>query len=96
MKNIERFLNEEISASKLAELVPNKLDLIGGFANIIDALLKPVSNGHWIVSSSECSELEVCDAKNTGRFFVAYGGLGFVVRYPESLKILKQKAEKSK
>jgi hypothetical protein len=51
---------------------------------LIDQL---VTEGGAIVSSGECSEMEIADAQATGRFSVREDGMGFVRRYAEWLAL---------
>lgn len=51
---------------------------------LIDQL---VTEGGAIVSSGECSEMEIADAQATGRFSVREDGTGFVRRYAEWLAL---------
>ena len=43
------------------------------------------SKGGAIVSSNDCSHIEIADARANGRMFVREDGLGFVLRHPEWL-----------
>ena len=52
--------------------------------NIISRLL---SGGGAIVSSNDCSELEIADAMATGRMLVRDDGMGFVCRTKEWLAL---------
>lgn len=51
---------------------------------LIDQLAK---EGGAIVTSAECSEMEIADAQATGRFAVREDGIGFVRRYAEWLSL---------
>jgi hypothetical protein len=51
---------------------------------LIDQL---VTEGGAIVTSGECSEMEIADAQATGRFSVREDGIGFVRRYAEWLAL---------
>jgi hypothetical protein len=44
------------------------------------------ADGGAIVTSGECSEMEIADAQATGRFYVREDGIGFVRRYSEWLR----------
>ena len=48
--------------------------------------LEKLRDGGAIVSSNECSELEIANARTTDRFFVDDDGFGYVWRTPEWLK----------
>ncbi len=58
---------------------------------LIDQL---VTDGGAIVSSGECSEMEIANAKATGRFSVREDGMGFVRRSKEwlALQLAREKA----
>ena len=58
---------------------------------LIDQL---VTEGGAIVSSGECSEMEIANAKATGRFSVREDGMGFVRRTAEwvALQLAREKA----
>lgn len=45
-----------------------------------DILARLVENGGAIVSSGDCSELEIADARVRGDFYVDDAGLGYVLR----------------
>lgn len=53
-------------------------------SKLIDQL---VTEGGAIVTSDECSEMEIADAQATGRFSVREDGIGFVRRYAEWLAL---------
>jgi len=57
---------------------------------LIDQL---VTDGGAIVSSGECSEMEIADAQATGRFSVREDGMGFVRRYAEWLALQLEREE---
>jgi hypothetical protein len=44
-----------------------------------------VNEGGAIVTTNECSEMEIADAKATGRMTVDENGIGYVRRYREWL-----------
>jgi hypothetical protein len=46
-------------------------------------------DGGALVSSNDCSEIELADAKSTGRFAVDDDGFGFVLRAKEWLALQK-------
>ena len=48
-----------------------------------------ITEGGAIVTSDACSEMEIADARATGRFSVNEDGIGFVRRYQEWLAISK-------
>lgn len=48
--------------------------------------LEKLRSGGAIVSSNECSQMELADANITGRFFIDEDGYGYVWRTPEWLK----------
>jgi hypothetical protein len=58
---------------------------------LIDQL---VTDGGAIVSSGDCSEIEIANAKATGRFSVRDDGMGFVRRSKEwlALQLAREKA----
>lgn len=58
---------------------------------LIDQL---VTDGGAIVSSGDCSEIEIANAKATGRFSVRDDGMGFVRRTSEwlALQLAREKA----
>lgn len=58
---------------------------------LIDQL---VTEGGAIVSSVECSEIEIANAQATGRFSVREDGMGFVRRTSEwlALQLAREKA----
>lgn len=58
---------------------------------LIDQL---VTDGGAIVSSGDCSEIEIANAKATGRFTVRDDGMGFVRRSKEwlALQLAREKA----
>ncbi len=58
---------------------------------LIDQL---VTDGGAIVSSGDCSEIEIANAKATGRFTVRDDGMGFVRRTKEwlALQLAREKA----
>lgn len=58
---------------------------------LIDQL---VTDGGAIVSSGDCSEIEIANAKSTGRFTVRDDGMGFVRRTKEwlALQLAREKA----
>lgn len=45
-----------------------------------ELLRRLVENGGAIVSSGDCSTLEIADARARGDFYVDEGGLGYVLR----------------
>jgi len=50
-------------------------------------LLKTMSiQGGCLVSSADCSEMEIADAQVRGDWYVTEGGMGYVLRLPEWLK----------
>ncbi|MEI6870722.1 MAG: hypothetical protein WCL08_00430 [Verrucomicrobiota bacterium] len=49
-----------------------------------------VEQGGAIVLTSECSEMEIADARATGRMSVDDDGIGYVRRYCEWLAMHKQ------
>jgi hypothetical protein len=50
----------------------------------IKLLLAKLSlEGGCLVSSADCSEIEIVDARQRGDFYVQDGGLGFVRRLPD-------------
>jgi hypothetical protein len=49
-------------------------------------LEKLKSEGGAIVTSDMCSEIEMAEARVTGRWWVDEDGIGYVLRYPEWLK----------
>ena len=53
-----------------------------------------VTEGGAIVSSGECSEMEISNAQATGRFAVRDDGMGFVRRSKEwlALQLAREKA----
>jgi hypothetical protein len=54
----------------------------------IDQLINQLAaEGGAIVTSGECSEMEIADAQATGRFAVREDGIGFVRRYAEWLAL---------
>lgn len=53
---------------------------------LIDQLAR---EGGALVSSNDCSEMEIADAQATGRFSVTDAGLGFVLRSKEWLALQK-------
>ena len=57
-----------------------------------------VTDGGAIVSSSDCSEIEITNAQATGRFSVREDGMGFVLRSKEwlSLQLAREKAHPNK
>lgn len=61
---------------------------------LIDQL---VTEGGAIVTSGECSEMEIADAQATGRFSVREDGIGFVRRYSEwlALQLDREKAQET-
>lgn len=58
---------------------------------LIDQL---VTDGGAIVSSGDCSEIEIANAQATGRFSVRDDGMGFVRRSKEwlALQLAREKA----
>lgn len=52
-----------------------------------------VTEGGAIVTSGECSEMEIADAQATGRFSVREDGIGFVRRYAEWLALQLEREE---
>ncbi len=60
-------------------------------SHLIDQLVK---EGGAIVSSGDCSEMEIADARATGRFAVRDDGMGFVLRSKEwlALQLAREKA----
>jgi len=64
----------------------------------IDQLIQQlVTDGGAIVSSGECSEMEIANAQATGRFSVREDGMGFVRRTKEwlALQLAREKATSS-
>ena len=59
-----------------------------------DLIEQLVTEGGSIVSSGDCSEMEIADAKATGRFMVRDDGMGFVRRSKEwlALQLAREKA----
>ncbi len=55
-----------------------------------------VTEGGAIVTSGECSEMEIADAQATGRFSVREDGIGFVRRYAEWLAIQSDRQRSNK
>ena len=53
-----------------------------------------ITDGGAIVSSNECSEIEIANAQATGRFMVRDDGMGFVRRSKEwlALQLAREKA----
>lgn len=60
-------------------------------SQLIDQL---VTEGGAIVSSGDCSEMEIANAQATGRFSVREDGMGFVRRSKEwlALQLAREKA----
>jgi hypothetical protein len=52
-------------------------------------------SGGAIVSSNDCSEIEIADARATSRFAVDEDGFGFVLRSKEWLDLQKAREEAS-
>lgn len=52
----------------------------------MENFLFKLRSGGAIVSSNECSEIEISNARVTDRFFVDNDGYGYVWRTPEWLK----------
>jgi len=57
---------------------------------LIDQLIR---EGGAIVSSAECSDMEIAVAQSVGRFSVDENGFGFVRRPKEWLAIVKRREE---
>ena len=55
---------------------------------------KIVTEGGALVSSNDCSEMEIADAQDTGRFSTNDDGMGFVLRSKEwlALQMAREKA----
>jgi hypothetical protein len=61
-------------------------------AETADQLLtRLVTQGGAIVSSSECSPMEIADARARGDFYVDADGLGYVLRLKKWLDLVKQR-----
>lgn len=60
----------------------------------IQLLGKLITDGGAIVSSNECSEMEIANAQATGRFAVDAEGFGYVRRTKEwlALQLVREKA----
>lgn len=54
--------------------------------NALEFLKKVANEGGAIVSSNECSEMEIVNARATDRFYVDEDGMGYVWRIPAWLK----------
>jgi hypothetical protein len=57
----------------------------------LDLIEKLTAEGGAIVTSNECSELEIGDARITGRFSVRDDGIGLVLRTKEWLALQKSR-----
>jgi len=55
-----------------------------------DLLNKLVRDGGAIVSSGECSEMEISDARARGDFYVDDNSMGYVLRHKEWLARVKR------
>ena len=64
--------------------------------DIMELISDLASKGGAIVSSNECSEIEITDARITGRFVALPDGLGFVRRTKEWLDINKKREWKER
>ena len=83
MKYIHQYLKGEISASKLIELVPEPLDLVGGFANAIDEFRRPlelcVKEDGKIIPTGQAGECLIAQCKACGMFIGLPDGTGLIV-----------------
>ena len=61
---------------------------------ITELIQELIKEGGAIVSSNDCSEIEISNAQSTGRFAIDEGGLGFIRRTSEWLDLQKEREEK--